>query len=78
MKKSTKANIYTFILFSVIFLIIWLLVRNLFKSLAIPIVGAITAAISVILAPQKRTVKTQSGEQIQLKWIFSKKVIIIK
>jgi len=42
------------------------------------LLSAISAGITVILSPQRRVVKKQSGDQIQLKWLFSKKVIILK
>tara|TARA_R110002051_G_scaffold199848_1_gene266796 strand:- start:185681 stop:185833 length:153 start_codon:yes stop_codon:yes gene_type:complete len=49
-----------------------------FSDINLYLLSAVAAAITVILSPQRRIVKKQSGDQIQLKWLFSKKVIILK
>lgn len=49
-----------------------------FSDINTYLLSAISAAITVVLSPQRRIVKKQSGDQIQLKWLFSKKVIILK
>jgi hypothetical protein len=49
-----------------------------FSEINTYLLTAISAAITVALSPQRRIVKKQSGDQIQLKWLFSKKVIILK
>lgn len=78
MTTNIKATIYAYSLFFVIFFIIWLIIHNLFKDLSTAIVGALAAALTVFIAPHKQVVKAQSGKQIQLKWLFSKKVIKLK
>ncbi len=78
MSSKIKATLYAYGIFFVIFLIIWLVIHNLFQDLSSPILGAITAMITVLLAPQRQVIKTQSGEKVQLKWLFSKRVIHIK
>jgi len=52
--------------------------QAVFSDTNIYLISAISAGITVVLSPQKRIVKKQSGDQIQLKWFFSKKVIILK
>ena len=78
MKTKAKGSLIAMIIFFFIYLIFWSTIRYVFKDLQIPIVGAITAVIAVLLSPQRQVVKTQSGEQVYLKWLFSKKVIKIK
>lgn len=50
----------------------------LFSDINTYLMTAISAVITVILSPQRRIVKKQSGDEIQLKWLFSKKVIVLK
>jgi len=38
----------------------------------------ISAVLTVLLSPQRRVVRKRSGDEIQLKWLFSKKVITLK
>ena len=78
MNTSTKASIYVFGIFLVTYLVVRLIIQTLFSEINTYLLSAISAAITVVLAPQRRIVKKQSGDQIQLKWIFSKKVIILK
>ncbi|MCT4629332.1 hypothetical protein [Winogradskyella sp.] len=78
MKTSTKANLYVFIIFLVTYLIIRFIIQLVFNDINSYLLSAISAAITVILSPQRRIVRKQSGDQIQLKWLFSNKVIIIK
>lgn len=77
MKTSTKANLYVFAIFLVTYLIVRFTIASIFDVNSY-ILSAISAAITVLLSPQRRIVKKQSGDEIQLKWLFSKKVIILK
>ena len=78
MTLKTKAAIYYLIILIVFYLVIWFLLHYIFPNLNTIYVSVISASVSAALSPQKKVVKTQSGEYIQLKWIFSKKVINIK
>lgn len=78
MKPSVKASLYAFAIFFVIFLSLWLIIHHLLKDISPPYVGAMSAAISTVLTPQKKVIQKQTLEDVQLKWIFSKKVISIK
>ncbi|EDP69501.1 hypothetical protein FBALC1_17212 [Flavobacteriales bacterium ALC-1] len=78
MKTRTKASIYVFLIFLVTYLIVRFGIQMLFSDINTYLLSAISAAITVVLSPQRRIVRKQSGDQIQLKWLFSKKVIILK
>ena len=39
--------------------------------------SSISSFIAVLLAPRKKKLQTQTGEKIQITWIFLKKPIII-
>ena len=78
MKTSTKASLYVFLIFLVTYMVIRFCIQMVFSEINTYLLSAISAAITVVLSPQRRIVKKQSGDQIQLKWLFSKKVIILK
>ncbi len=78
MKTSTKASVYVFIIFLVTYLVIRLGIQSIFSDINPYLLAAVSAVITVVLSPQRRIVRKQSGDQIQLKWLFSKKVIVLK
>lgn len=78
MKTRTKASLYVFLIFFVTYVLVRFGIKTLFNDINPYLLSAISAVITIILSPQRRIVRKQSGDQIQLKWIFSKKVIIIK
>lgn len=78
MKTSTKASLYIFIIFLVTYLVVRFGIKTVFSDINSYILAAVSAAITVVLSPQRRIVRKQSGNQIQLKWLFSKKVIVLK
>ncbi|WP_339622579.1 hypothetical protein [uncultured Winogradskyella sp.] len=78
MKTKTKASLYIFLIFFVTYIVIRFCIQWVFSDINLYLLSAVAAAITVILSPQRRIVKKQSGDQIQLKWLFSKKVIILK
>ncbi|MBC3845774.1 hypothetical protein H8K90_05250 [Winogradskyella echinorum] len=78
MKTSTKASLYVFLIFLVTYLILRFSIQMVFGDINTYLLSAISAALTVVLSPQRRIVRKQSGDQIQLKWLFSKKVIILK
>lgn len=65
-----------------IFLVVFLLtnagLRYFQDSLNPSIIGAISAGIAALLSPRRYTVTKQSGKEVQLKWLFSKKIITFK
>ncbi|EPR71966.1 hypothetical protein ADIWIN_3052 [Winogradskyella psychrotolerans RS-3] len=42
------------------------------------VLAVLSAVFTIILTPQRRIVKKRSGEEIQLKWLFMKKVFTLK
>ncbi len=78
MKTSTKAGLYVFLIFAVIYVIIRFSIQAMFSDINQMLLALVTAIITIILTPQRRIVKKQSGDEIQLKWLFNKKVIIVK
>lgn len=78
MKTSTKASIYIFLIFLITYLVIRFGIQMVFNDINTYLLTAISAVITVILSPQRRIVRKQSGNEIQLKWLFSKKVIVLK
>ncbi|MBF8149038.1 hypothetical protein ITJ86_03970 [Winogradskyella sp. F6397] len=78
MKTSTKAGLYVFLIFAVIYIMVRFSIQAIFVDINQMVLAVLSAVITVILTPQRRIVKKQSGDQIQLKWMFSKKIIVIK
>jgi hypothetical protein len=78
MKTSTKASLYVFGIFLVTYLVVRFIIQALFSEINTYLLSVISAAITVVLTPQRRIVKKQSGDEIQLKWLLNKKVIILK
>ncbi len=77
MNKQTKSFLYNLLAFGILFFPLrFLLLENymlqdLMKSL-------IAFAIATIIAPKFQAVKTNEGEKIYMKWIFSKGVREVK
>jgi hypothetical protein len=78
MKTSTKASIYIFLIFLVTYIIVRLGIQSVFNDINTYVLAISAAVITIVLTPQKRIIRKQAGDQIQLKWIFSKKIIILK
>ena len=77
MNKKTKIIILRYLISFSIFLIVWLILDFSFKNLRNPYKGMISAGIMAILSPRIKEYETQSGKQMQVKWIFLKKPISI-
>ena len=78
MKTSTKAGLYVFLIFAVIYVIVRFSIQAIFPDINQMVLAVASAVITVILTPQRRVIKKESGDQIQLKWLFSKKIIVLK
>jgi len=78
MKTSTKAGIYVFLIFAVIYVIVRLSLQAIFVDINQMLLAVLSAVLTIILTPQRRIVKKRSGEEIQLKWLFIKKVFTLK
>jgi hypothetical protein len=77
MNKKTKLKILWYLPFFAIFLIVWIILHFAFDNLKSAYKGLISGGISGVLSPRITEYETQSGKQIQLKWIFMKKAISI-
>ncbi|MCG2611915.1 hypothetical protein LZZ90_10395 [Flavobacterium sp. SM15] len=77
MTLKTKALIYNFIGFALLFVIIRIVAEK-FTNLSgfwLPLTAAVVASI---LAPKFQAVRTNEGEKIFMKWLFIKGVKEIK
>jgi hypothetical protein len=77
MNKKNKVKILRYLISFIIFLIVWVILHFAFENLGNPFKGMISAAVSAILSPRLKEYKTQSGKQMQVKWIFLSKPISI-
>jgi hypothetical protein len=77
MTKKTKLIIFRYLISFIIFLIVWAILHFTFENLGNPYKGMISAGIMAILSPRIKEYETQSGKQMQLKWIFLRKPISI-
>lgn len=78
MKTSTKASLYVFFIFAVIYVIVRISIQAIFIDINQMVLAVISAVITIFLTPQRRIIKKRSGDEIQLKWLFSKKVLTLK
>lgn len=77
MSKKTKAFLYNFIGFAIIFFLVRYLVGTYthLQGFWIPLTAF---AVGTLLAPKFQTVRTNEGEKLFMKWIFSKGIKEIK
>ena len=78
MKANTKVIVLSFVIFAIIFIIVRTLIVTFFDFENRIFPGVISAVVASVLSPRRTIIQKQSGEEIQLKWLFSKKVIVIK
>lgn len=71
MTKSTKALLFNFLSFSVIFLVCYFLVDRFteLRGYWRPLTAAITASL---LSPKFQAIRTAQGERLFVKWLFLK------
>ena len=77
MTKKTKIIIFRYLISFIIFLIVWIILHFTFENLENAYKGMISAVIMTILSPRIKEYETQSGKQMQVKWIFLRKPISI-
>ncbi len=78
MDKKIKIKILSRLVFYIAFIAIWIMLDidfNDFQSSVFKV--AFCGALAWVLSPRVNNFKTQSGDKMQLKWIFSKKVFIL-
>lgn len=71
MSKKTKAVVYQFLSFAVLFIIARILIVK-FTGVTGFWVPAIAAVASTILAPQFKALQTPDGLKLYMNWIFMK------
>lgn len=73
MATKTKAFLFNFICFGLIFVTLRLGVMNYFFPEASPAVGAIASGIiAIFISPRFAAIPTDTGEKLFMKWIFVK------
>lgn len=78
MNNKTKASIFSRLIFYLSFIIFWIILDvdfNDFPNSFFKV--AACGALAWVLSPRINNFKAQSGDKLQLKWIFSKKVFIL-
>ncbi|QEE49874.1 hypothetical protein FUA48_09850 [Flavobacterium alkalisoli] len=75
MNKKTKIRIIVALTFLMIYSAIWVILHFTIKDLSNVYVGMIAAGLAVILSPRITNYESQSGNQIQVKWFFIKKIL---
>lgn len=77
MNKKTKVRLLWALSFFIIFLLIWTILHFVFENLENQYKGLISAGITVFILPKINEYETQSGKQIQLKWLFFKNSVTL-
>lgn len=77
MNKQITAVLLNIALSLVVFTLIWFLLKRVFKIESNIVVILTTVILTKLICPTISTFQTLSGEQLQLKSIFSKKAYII-
>jgi len=71
--KKTKFLVLRFIALLIVYMIIRFTLQYLFTDLRILYIRIISFVLATVLVPKINTHESQSGTQLQLKWIFWKK-----
>ncbi len=74
MSKTTKAFLYNFVGFAIIYLFVYFGIKNFLPNISwywMPISAAVLASL---LAPKFQVVKSREGEKLFMKFLFSKKI----
>ena len=77
MTKRPKAVIIGNAIYLAVFLIFWFLFPYFFEDNNMSFRGGISAVLTFIISPRITKVQMQSGEKLQIKWLFSSKAITI-
>ncbi len=64
-----------FFVILIITLLLNLIFSFVFENIAIN--AGLAAGIAILLSPRKKRIQTQTGEKIQITWVFLKKAIIL-
>lgn len=75
--KHAKAIIIGNAIYIAVFIIIWFIIPYFYEITQMGYRAAITAVLTFVFSPRMTKIRTQSGEKIQIKWLFSGKAITI-
>lgn len=73
MKKQIIAKSLLFLFSFIVYLCLYFTLVDLFYGTDKSILFGISAAFTIIISPRLKVIKTQSGDKIQITWIFQKK-----
>lgn len=71
MTKSTKVALIQFVSFAFLFLLAKLTLS--FTDITGILNAIICGVVALLLAPQFKVIRTQDGEKVYMRWLFSKK-----
>ncbi len=77
MNANTKAILLSIVCFFFLFLGTHTLLKIYFNINNTIVLGVVSAIVASIFSPRRIIVKKQTGKQVILKWLFTKKVIVI-
>lgn len=78
MNSNTKAIVLSSVFFALIFLGIHTLLTLYFNIHNTVAVGVVSAVCASVFSPRRVVLNKQSGKDVYLKWLLSKKVIRFK
>lgn len=76
MNLRTKIYLLHYTVFLGVFLMLWFAFELIFEGLDLKIQALLCAVIARLLSPKIKTVDSQAGQQIQLKWFFLEKSLM--
>ena len=74
MSKTTKAFLYNFVGFAIIYLIVYFGIKNFLPNIDWYWMPISAAVIASLLAPKFQVVKNKEGEKLFMKFIFMKEI----
>jgi len=77
LSKQAKAVIIGNAIYIAVFLIFWFVLPYFFENHSMPFRGGISAILTFIISPRITRVRMQSGDKLQIEWLFLSKAITI-
>jgi len=77
MKKHIIAKVLHFISFLIIYMLLFFSLIYFIDGIDHVYIAAITAALTVIIYPKIKMIKAQSGDKIQITWVFLKNPVLL-
>jgi len=76
MDKKSKYFLFRILIFAILYVGIWFTLKYFFTNMSLSTSG-IAAVLAMLFSPRMSEIETQTGNKLQFKWIFSKKVVIL-